>query len=169
MLWLEGKKKIDPFDFIHEDENFIGEKNKEYTIVGTISRKSLSYEPYYGGLGFLDENMKIFPFLRMKNPRKVDKDLPEIGKNLGFIKGNSNNSEALYHTEYNIRYLKLQGIFPPSIKLSERIPLSLFIFFIFILVMIFLFAIIIYNVFTVRFNNRLKQLGILKSIGEVSC
>lgn len=166
----EGKEKIDPFDFIHENENFIKGKEKEYTIVGTISGKSLSYEPYYGGLGFLDENsidenMKLFPFLRMKNPMKVYKDLPEIGKNLGFTKGNSSNSEALYHTEYNVRYLKLQGIFPPSIKLSERIPLSLFVFFIFILVMIFLFAIIIYNVFTVRFNNRLKQLGILKSIG----
>ena len=166
----EGKEKIDPFDFIHEDENFIGEKNKEYTIVGTISGKSLSYEPYYGGLGFLDERsigegMKFFPYLRMKNPRKVYKDLPEIGKNLGFTKGKKGNSEGSYNAEYNMFYLKLQGIFPPWIKLSERIPLSILVFFISILVVIFLFVIIIYNVFTVWSNNRLKQLGILKSIG----
>ena len=166
----EGKEKIDPFDFIHEDENFIGEKNKEYTIVGTISGKSLSYEPYYGGLGFLDESsigegMKFFPYLRMKNPRKVYKDLPEIGKNLGFTKGKKGNSEGSYNAEYNMFYLKLQGIFPPWIKLSERIPLSILVFFISILVVIFLFVIIIYNVFTVWSNNRLKQLGILKSIG----
>lgn len=163
-------KKIDIFDFIHSDEIFIEEKGKEYTIVGTISGKSLSYEPYYGGLGFLDEELidediKMTPFLRMKNPRNIYKDLPEIGKILGFDQGEEIDREYLYGAGYNSYYLRLQGIFPPSIKFWERFPPSIFLFFIFILLSVFLFAVIIYNVFAVWSNNRLRQLGILKSIG----
>lgn len=165
----EGKN-IDPFDFIGEGETFIGGKEKEYTIVAAISGKSLSYEPYYGGLGFLDEDsidedMKLFPFLRMENPRSIYKDLPEIGRMLGFAKGEAGDSHDYYGSSYNLYYLRLQGIFPPSLNLWERVPESTLIFSIFILFVILLFVIIIYNVFTVWSNNRLRQLGILKSIG----
>lgn len=85
------------------------EKEKEYTIVGTISGKGFSYEPYYGGLGFLDEelideNIKMTPFLRMANPRNIYKDLPEIGKTLGFDLGEEIEKEYLYGAGYNSYY-----------------------------------------------------------------
>lgn len=163
-------KKIDPLDLTSEGEVFTEEKEIEYTIVGTISVKNLSYEPSYVSLGFLDENLideniRMTPFLKMKNPRTIYKDLPEIGKTLGFKEGEESNYENSYGAAYNSYYLKMQGIFPASTKLWERIPLVILIFSIFILFVIFLFVIIIYNVFTVWSNNRLRQLGILKSIG----
>lgn len=165
----EGKK-IDPFDFLQEGEIFTEEKEGEYTIVGTISGKSLSYEPYYKGLGFLDgelidDNIRMIPFLRMKNPRKAYEDIPEIGKVLEFDLGDETNNEDLYSSEYNLYYLRLQGIFRPSANLREDGSYYMLTFFIFILLVMLLFAIIIYNVFTVWSNNKLKQLGILKSIG----
>lgn len=163
-------EKVDVFDFLHPDESFIKENAKEYTIVGIISGKSLSYEPYYNGLGFLDngfidEDMELYAFLRMKNPRSVYKDLPEIGKTLGFEQGEETYSEYLYGTRYNTRYLSLQGIFPPSISILTQKSNSIFVAFTFIFLIVFMFSIIIYNVFAIWSNNRLRQLGIFKSVG----
>lgn len=162
--------KLGPFELLQEGESFTKEKEKEYTIVGTISGKIRSYEPSYTFFGFLDvdlidDNVGLTPFLRMKNPRTIYKDLPEIGKALGFNSGEEVHSEYLYKTVYNTSYLKLHGIFPPSAELSEKIPIDIIMFILFILFSMLLFVIIVYNVFTVWSNNRLKQLGILKSVG----
>ncbi|MBU5427036.1 FtsX-like permease family protein [Tissierella pigra] len=163
-------KDIDVFDFLYEDENFVSEDIREYTIVGIVSGQSLSYEPYYKGLGFLDrkfmnENIKLNVFLRMKNPRSVYKDLPQIGKILGFELGEEVGNEYSYSSRYNSRYLLLQGIYPPSIKIWEEKSNAIFVSSVFIFLIIFMFSIIIYNVFAIWSNNRLRQLGILKSIG----
>jgi len=162
--------QLGPFDLLQEGESFTKEKEKEYTIVGTISGKIRSYEPSYTFFGFLDvdlieDDIRLTPFLRMKNPRTIYKDLPEIGKALGFDCGEEVHSEYLYKAVYNTSYLKLQGILPPSAELNEIISMDIVAFIIFVLFAMLLFVIIVYNVFTVWSNNRLKQLGILKSVG----
>ncbi len=166
----KDSKKVDPFDLFLEEEAFVKEEEVEYTIVGTISGKIRSYEPSYTVFGFLDEsllddNIRMTPFLRMKNPRAAYKDLPEIGKILGFDSGEGEYNEYSYQSTYNKYFLKCQGVFPPSAGLSEKLSMDILVFITFILFTMLLFAIIIYNVFTVWSNNRLKQLGILKSIG----
>lgn len=163
-------EKIEAFDFIKEGEVFIEKEEKEYTIVGVISGKSLSYEPYYKALGFfteelMDENTKLMPFLRMKNPRKVYKDLPQIGKNLGFEIGDSIEEKNIYNSRYNLYYLMLHGIFPSETTLRDLMSFHIFTEFIFVLLVMILFIIIIYNVFTIWSNSKLKQLGILKTVG----
>lgn len=166
----KDSEKVDVFDFLYPDESFVKENTKEYTIVGIISGKSLSYEPYYNGLGFLDnefidEDMELYAFLRMKNPRAVYKDLPEIGKTLGFELGEHADSEYFYSARYNQRYLNSYWIFPPSVSIWEQRSNFIFVIMTFILLIMFMFVIIIYNVFAIWSNNRLRQLGILKSIG----
>lgn len=163
-------EKIDVFDFLHSDENFVSESVEEYTVVGIISGRSLSYEPYYKGLGFLDteimnENIKLNAYLRMNNPRNIFKDLPEIGEILGLELGKDTDSEYLNGVGYNLSYLRSQGIFHPYFSIWEQGMNSIIIPFVFLLLIMFMFSIIIYNVFAVWSNNRLRQLGILKSIG----
>lgn len=163
-------RQLGPFDLLQDGESFTREKEKEYTIVGIVSGKIKSYEPSYTFFGFLDidlidDSIRLTPFLRMKNPRTIYKDLPTIGETLGFDSGEDVHSEYLYKTTYNTAYLKLHGILPPSAELVEKIPLDIIEFILFILLAMLLFVIIIYNVFTVWSNNRLKQLGILKSVG----
>lgn len=163
-------EEVDVFDFLYEEESFVGKDIKEYTIVGIISGSSLSYEPYYKGLGFLDnenmdENIKINPYLRMRNPRTVYKDLPEIGKTLGLELGEEDLAVYGYSARYNPYYLRLQGIFIPSISIWQQGLYFIIQPYIFILLIMIMFSIIIYNIFTIWSNNRLRQLGILKSIG----
>ncbi|NLY45364.1 MAG: hypothetical protein GX053_05180, partial [Tissierella sp.] len=117
-------EKVDVFDFLYPDEKFISKDTEEYTVVGIISADSLSYEPYYKALGFLDgsyldEDIKLNVFLRMENPRKIYSDLPEIGKTLGFELGEEELVEYNYSARYNHYYLRLQGIFIPSISIRE--------------------------------------------------
>ena len=163
-------EEVDVFDFLHPDERFISKDVKEYTIVGIISANSLSYEPYYRALGFLDrdsldEDTRLNAFLRMENPRTVYKDLPEIGKILGFELGEGELVEYNYSARYNPYYLRMQGIFIPSISIWEQGLYNIIQPIIFTLLIMIMFSIIIYNVFTIWSNNRLRQLGILKSIG----
>ncbi|WMM23420.1 FtsX-like permease family protein [Tissierella sp. MB52-C2] len=163
-------EELDVFDFLYPDEKFISKDLEEYTIVGIISADSLSYEPYYKALGFLDrafldEGIRLNALLRMENPRTVYSDLPEIGKTLGFELGEGDLVEYNYSARYNPRYLRLQGIFIPSMSVWEQGLYYTIQPFIFTLLIMIMFSIIIYNVFTIWSNNRLRQLGILKSIG----
>lgn len=163
-------EKIDVFDFLYEGESFVGKDIKEYTIVGIISGKSLSYEPYYKSLGFLDnenidEDIKLNAYLRMKNPRTAYEDLPEIGKTLGFELGKEELATYGYSARYNPYYLRLQGIFNPAFSVWEQGLYFIIQPYIFTLLIMIMFSIIIYNIFSIWSNNRLRQLGIFKSIG----
>lgn len=161
---------IDLFELWSDEETFVSEDRKEYTIVGIITGNSRSYEPYYGGLGLLDsssidDDMQVYTWFRMKNPRGVFRDLPEIGAELGFERGAETEEEYTYSADYNYRYLRQYGIFPPSYRIGQKLMYSMTTMIFIILLVIVLFTIIIYNVFTIWSRNRLAQLGILKSIG----
>lgn len=163
-------EKVDVLDFLHPDEKFISKGMEEYTIVGMITANSMSFEPYYRALGFLDrdlleDDVEFNAYLRMKNPRTIYGDLPEIGRVLGFELGEEVLDEYSYSARYNHYYLRLQGIFIPSISIWEQGLNFIKMSFAFTLLIMILFAIIIYNVFTIWSNHRLKQIGILKSVG----
>lgn len=160
----------DKLNIIHEyGESGIENHTEEYTIVGIISGNSLSYEPYWGW-GFLDresidDNIRIKPFLRMINPRQVYKDLPEIGERLGLNIEEDLDKEYQYSARYNAEYLSLYGIFPPSYKVVEQRSNAVFVTTVLILLIMFMFSIMIYSAFAVWSYNRVRQLGIFKSVG----
>ncbi|WP_425448819.1 FtsX-like permease family protein [Dethiothermospora halolimnae] len=160
-----GDTKIHTDNQRHKGETFKVKGNKAYTIVGKLDIASPTAYPGYITMGYLDRsrieaNDSLVVYMRMKNPRKVYETLPEIAEAVGFKK----DEYGKYLIKYNKYLLGLYGIrdkgdFSPSSMIT---PL---IFILTTLLVIAAFVLIIYNGFSLSANARMKQLGILKSIG----
>lgn len=158
-------KRISTQELFIEGEEFSPESSQTYTIVGKLDVTAVSAYPGYIAMGYLDHK-DILPrddltvYMRMKNPSHIYRTLPQIAESVGFKKDEYGN----YGIRYNSPYLRLHGILDTSKVDIESMIIIITALSIALLVMC-TFILIIYNAFTLSANNRIKQLGMLKSLG----
>ncbi len=106
-------------------------------------------------------------YLRFKNPRNIYTDLPQIAQSVGMEKNEYGNYSLKYNTPLLSKYL----IFPKTVFSIQNIFAN-FSQYSFIWALLFmaalvvlLFVLIIHAAFSISTNSRIKQLGMLKSIG----
>lgn len=160
-----GDKVIKTQDYKQSGETFKSNKTNTYTIVGEIDSSGGSVYPGYIAMGYLDIS-KIKPedeltvYMRFINPRKSYEVLPKIAKACGLTK----DEYGKYKILYNTNLLNLYGISDKHNTNSQLIVIIVMLIIMTVLVM-GAFILIIYNAFTLSANIRIKQLGILKSLG----
>lgn len=162
---MVGSKKIDTQVQELSGEIFETTGNKTYTIVGELDISGVSAYPGYISMGYLDPSHiqpedELTVYMRMENPRKIYETLPEIAKSVGFTK----DEYGKYGVRYNTYLLNLYAISDKSDTDIEFMMLLVMIITMVLLVM-GTFVLIIYNAFSLSANSRMKQLGILKSLG----
>ncbi|WMJ81482.1 ABC transporter permease [Clostridium sp. MB40-C1] len=160
-----GNKKIKTQDYKQSGETFNTIGTKTYKIVGEIDSSGQSIYPGYIAMGYLD-TLQIKPkdeltvYMRFVKPRKIYDTLPKIAKSVGLIQ----DEYGQYNVRYNTNLLNLYGI---SNKDNENTQVIVIIAMAIIITLLVMgaFILIIYNAFSLSCNSRIKQLGILKSLG----
>ncbi len=149
-----------------EGETFSKTGELTLTIVGKLDLSTTTAYPGYYALGYL-ERERITPddmltiYLRFYNMRDTYKVLPDIAESLGF----QTNEYGEYALRYNTALLGLYGISGGSNVLSFQ-TLGIYLMVILIaLLLILTFTFIIKSVFSLSANARIKQLGMLRSVG----
>lgn len=163
-----NKETLDPLAIKKEDEIFVSTMKRTYTIVGKMDYASDSTIPGYIGYGYLDESSikpddDLTVYIHFKNPRTTYKDIIQIAKSVGYKPDEYGNYNVKTNDGLLLKYL----IFPSEkIKNIKIYQLSMPLMFIaFGLLVVALFVLIINNAFAMSANARLKQLGMLQSIG----
>lgn len=146
-----------------EGESFQQLGEQTYTIVGKLDITGISAYPGYIAMGYLQrESIKpddgLTVYMRFVNPRKIYKVLPQIAQAVGFEK----DEYGQYEIRYNASLLSLYGI---TDTFEVRNLIEQFAIGIIVALVIAAFVLIIYNAFSLSANARIKQLGILKSLG----
>lgn len=149
-----------------EGETFNQTGELPLTIVGKLDLTTTTAYPGYYAMGYL-EREEIAPddmltiYLRFYNMRDTYAVLPEIAESIGFQK----DEYGEYALRYNTSLLTLHGILDGSHTLSfQTLAIGLMIALV-ALLLIFTFALIIRSVFSLSANARIKQLGMLRSVG----
>lgn len=160
-----GDKMIETQDYKQSGEIFKAIGTNTYTIVGEIDSSGGSVYPGYIAMGYLDHSQikpkdELTVYMRLKNPRKIYETLPKIAKSTGLTK----DEYGKYKVRYNTPLLFLHGISDKNDESTQIIVVIAMIITITLLVM-GTFILIIYNAFSLSANSRIKQLGILKSLG----
>lgn len=160
-----GDKIIRVNDYKQSGETFKAIGTKTYTIVGEIDVSGVSIYPGYIAMGYLDPSQiqpedELTVYMRLVNPRKIYETLPQIAKSTGLAK----DEYGKYGVLYNTPLLTLYGI---SDKNGENTQIIVVIAMVIIMALLVMgtFILIIYNAFSLSANSRIKQLGILKSLG----
>ncbi|WP_315122196.1 ABC transporter permease [uncultured Clostridium sp.] len=161
-----GNKIIRVNDYKQSGETFKAIETKTYTIVGEIDVSGgLTIYPGYVAMGYLEHSQiqpedELTVYIRLVNPRKVYETLPQIAESTGLAK----DEYGKYGVLYNTRLLTLYGI---SNKNGENTQIIVVIAMVIIMTLLVMgtFILIIYNAFSLSANSRIKQLGILKSLG----
>lgn len=151
-----------------EGEAFVPEKEQVYTIVAKLDIATNSMTPYYIACGYLD-NASILPddqltvYMRFKNPRSAYEDINRIARSVGFAP----DEYGKYAVKTNNALLAKYLIFPPEKRsdinlwmLSQPLMIAAIA-----VLAAGVFVFIIHNAFAMSANARLKQLGMLQSIG----
>ncbi|WP_346916567.1 ABC transporter permease [Clostridium sp.] len=160
-----GDKMMRTQDLKQSGETFKTIETKTYTIVGEIDSSGVSAYPGYIAMGYLDPS-QIQPedgltvYMRFVNPRKIYETLPQIAESTGLTK----DEYGQYGVRYNTPLLNLYGISDKSDENTQIIAIIAMAIIMTLLVM-GAFVLIIYNAFSLSANSRIKQLGILKSLG----
>lgn len=151
---------------IMEGETFSQSGELTLTIVGELDITTTTAYPGYYAMGYL-EREEIAPddmltiYLRFFNMRDTYKVLPEVAESIGFQKDEYGD----YALRYNTSLLGLHGILNGPDALSfHSLTLGLMLVLV-ALLLIFTFALIIRSVFSLSANARIKQLGMLRSVG----
>jgi putative ABC transport system permease protein len=147
-----------------EGESFEKLAEETYTLVGKLDVTTISAYPGYSAIGYLDrQSIKpddgLTVYMRLENPRKIYKVLPQIAQAVGFEK----DEYGQYMIRYNTSLLRLYGINGDKVEPTAIIiPTALIMI---VMLVMGAFVLIIYNAFSLSANARIKQLGILKSLG----
>ncbi|GAA0748711.1 ABC transporter permease [Clostridium oceanicum] len=160
-----GKKTLETLDYKKSGETFKKIDTKTYKIVGEIDNSGQSVYPGYISMGYLDTSKikakdELTVYIRFLNKRKSYKALPKIAKACGLTK----DEYGEYDVRYNTPLLNLYGISDKNTKNTQIIIIIAMISIMVLLVMA-AFILIIYNAFSLSCNSRIKDLGILKSLG----
>ncbi len=135
---------------------------KEYKIVGIKQNTSYieSHYIYTKGVHIDEVDNTIF-YIYLKNKKKAYDKLYTLAKTLGLEEDYSSGGLNYQNMDFNTSYLKLYGVYQDPLD-SAVIYLSLIL----ILTVISVFSsIIIYNSFSISLLDRIKQIGILRSVG----
>ena len=183
---LSENSKLDQQNPYNKDEEEFNSKlNKTYEIVGIMQRQRNNVEPYsapgYTVITYLDdsnikENTNIYVLLnknKLKDRYKILADILNISEDLAEknVKGNITieefdklNETAKYKFEINKDLLRFQALeFGDSI-LSTLFALSIIIISIIIVTSVFC----IRNSFAISITEKMKQYGMLASVGATS-
>lgn len=151
----EGLRDGEIFEAIRED--------KTYTIVGILDA---SYEfsdfPAYMSMGYSDELREDKTYIvniQFKNVKETYELMPKIAANIGL----TTDAEGRYPVRYNSSLLEEYGVFVESV--SDRFVSMMILYIVAGLVISSFFITIIYHTFAVSAKSRVKNLGLLKSIG----
>ncbi|WP_315076352.1 ABC transporter permease [uncultured Clostridium sp.] len=160
-----GDKIIRGNSYKQSGETFKEIDTKTYTIVGEIDNSGIYMYPGYIAMGYLDPSQiqaedELTVYMRLVNLRKIYETLPEIAKSTGLTK----DEYGQYKVNYNTRLLTLYGISNKNDENTQIIEMIVMVIILALLVM-GTFILIIYNAFSLSANSRIKQLGILKSLG----
>ncbi|HDK7176105.1 TPA: ABC transporter permease [Clostridium botulinum] len=160
-----GDKIIRVNDYKQSGETFKTTGTKTYTIVGEIDSSGLSVYPGYIAMGYLNPSQikpedELTVYMRLVKPRKIYDTLPQIAKSTGLTK----DQYGKYGVQYNTPLLNLYGIRDKNNGDPEIIVVIAMLIIMTLLIM-GAFILIIYNAFSLSANSRIKQLGILKSLG----
>ncbi|WP_024620920.1 ABC transporter permease [Metaclostridioides mangenotii] len=146
-------------------ETFKTTETKTYNIVGELDISDGSVYPGYIAMGYLETSQiqpkdELTVYMRLVKPRKIYETLPQIAKSAGLTQ----DEYGHYVVRYNTPLLNLYGI---SDKNDTDIQFMLVLATVIIMTLLVMgaFILIIYNAFSLSANSRIKQLGILKSLG----
>jgi putative ABC transport system permease protein len=164
---LEGKT-LDIWSTQQQGESFCQTEEREFTIVGEMDQANTSAYPGYYALGFLEES-KIIPddrltvYLKINPIRDTYKVLPQIAA----VTGGEKDTLGQYSIRYNENLLFLNGVFAPGgssnfsfVSMAQGAMNLLGV-----VLVLLTFALIIRGVFSLSAQTRLKQYGIMRSIG----
>lgn len=144
----------------------LGERRKDNRIVGEIDRTvSSAYNGYpaYGWLN-LEETPKdasVVVYTQTKNPRKIYETVPQIAQAIGLEQDEYGEYPYRYHTAL----LGMYGIYEPGHFWSSDLPKLFLSLLIVAVASMTVFAYIIRGAFSISAKRKIKELGILKSIG----
>lgn len=160
-----GDEIIKTQDYKQSGETFKTIETNTYTIVGEIDSSGGSVYPGYIAMGYLDTSQiqpedELTVYMRFEKPRKIYETLPKIAKSTGL----KQDEYGKYNIRYNTHLLNLYGINDKNNANSQFIVVLAMVIIMTLLVM-GAFILIIYNAFSLSANSRIKQLGILKSLG----
>ncbi|MER2107152.1 MAG: ABC transporter permease [Solibacillus sp.] len=137
-----------------QSENLIAQQEKTYTVVGTFKRPAFEevVAPGYTVITTVDDfsAMSSFSaFIKMDHPRKVHDYVDEVKQN---------------HFVYNDNVLRFMGL--SKDKMFNTLLYSVGA----ILVALIMLGsvLLIYNAFTISLNERMRQFGILLSVGATA-
>lgn len=165
----ERKNHDEIMDFLspfQNGENFKKSYAASLTIVGEIDVTATSAYNGYPVYGWLDmENLPddtdMVVYLQMEQPSKVFDVVPQIAQAIGLSMDEYGDHPYRYHTAL----LGMYGIYAPGKFLSSDLP---YLFLLLLSVMaasVVVFAYIISGAFSISSKQKIKQLGILKSVG----
>ena len=157
---------VDFLSPLQDGEVFVKTDNVQYTIVGEIDRTvSSAYNGYpaYGWLN-LEETPKdasVVVYTQTKNPRKIYETVPQIAQAIGLEQDEYGEYPYRYHTAL----LGMYGIYEPGNFWSSDLPKLFLSLLIVAVASMTVFAYIIRGAFSISAKRKIKELGILKSIG----
>ena len=161
-----GKEAIEFLSPVQNGETFVKLKEASYTIVGEIDMTiSTAYNGYpaYGWLNrkTLSQDTDIVVYLQMKHPSKVFNTVPQIAQAIGLQADEYGDYPYRYHTAL----LGMYGIYAPGKFFTSDLPKLFFALVCVALASVVVFAYIIRGAFSISAKRKIKELGMLKSIG----
>ncbi|HEX3076090.1 MAG TPA: FtsX-like permease family protein [Lachnospiraceae bacterium] len=147
-------------------EIFQSKEEQTYTVVGKLDATTNSMTPAYIAYGFMDEddilpNDQLTVYMRFHNPRKAYKDIISIAKLVGYQIDEYGN----YPVRENRSLLSAYYIFPPDADLNLWQFSQLLVYTLIALMIVIVFSVVIQFAFSMSSQARMRQFGILQSIG----
>lgn len=147
-------------DYYQEIETFTPENNLEYTVVGIMNRPEFEsrWAPGYTVISYFDkdnyspkDNVDIYVLVNKLN-NSFEGKISSIADEIGLEKSNIG---------YNADLLRYYGIME-----SDNVRYIIFVFSLVMVIIIMVASIsLIYNAFAISVSERIKQLGMLASVG----
>ncbi|ONI39089.1 hypothetical protein AN639_02575 [Candidatus Epulonipiscium fishelsonii] len=160
---------VDPRETLNSNEIFVSEKTSDFVVVGIFDAITSSIMPGYIAYGYLDhanvladDNLTIY--MRMNNPKNIFSELPRIAE----LAGHKKNEYGEYILKYNYNLLGNEFLtFPPDDDnvVKGKTVTSFILYGTALATIIGLFVFIIKGAFYISIQNRIKQIGMFKSVG----
>lgn len=164
----EGEEILEPRSMYQDGELFRAKEERTYTVVGILDLTTNYVIPGYLAYGYMEDSDimaqdQLTVYIRFKNPRSTYKDIHQIAQSVGFQK----DEYGKYWVGTNTRLLLKYFIFSPVDKSTMQLTELTFPFMTLFLgtIVMALFVYLIKNAFATSANERLRQLGILQSVG----
>lgn len=141
----------------------------EKTIVGEIDMTVSSAYNGYPAYGWLDPpvlpgDTDLVAYLQVKNPSAIFDTIPQIAQTIGMKADEYGDYPYRYHTAL----LGLYGIYEPGHFWNSDLPKLFLAVVLVVLASMTVFSYIIRGAFSISAKRKMKELGILKSIGMTS-